>query len=213
MDEDHSAADFLPDELTLPSLREASKACRGCSLFRNATQTVFGEGSPGARLMLVGEQPGDREDRQGRPFVGPAGQLLQQALDEAGIERDDVYVTNAVKHFKWEPRGTRRLHKKPLDSEIAACRPWLEAELALVRPTVLVCLGVTAAKSVFAKPVVLKNYRGSFHETRWSPATLVTAHPSSILRLPDKELTDAEFARLVDDLRLACTRLQESPGG
>src|SRR5918992_6236653 len=160
-----SAADFLPEHRSLNSLREAASTCQGCALYQDATQTVFGEGRSNAKVVFIGEQPGDEEDRSGRPFVGPAGRLLNRALVEAGIDRTAVYITNAVKHFKWEPRGRRRIHKKPQDREIKACKPWLVNEIELIRPQVVVCLGVTAATAAFGKAVRLKDYRGHFFQS------------------------------------------------
>src|SRR5581483_9792584 len=180
-----TAEPFLPqDGGSLPALREASKGCRGCDLFERGTQTVFGEGTSEAEVMLVGEQPGDYEDRQGRPFVGPAGQLLDRALTEAGIDRQKVYVTNAVKHFKWEPRGKRRIHQKPNAREIQACKPWLEAEISTVRPRVIVALGATAAQSLFGNQFRVSRQRGQLISSPLAPSALATVHPSSILRAP-----------------------------
>lgn len=208
MAEAGSAADFLPSQIDLPHLREAAQGCRGCALYRNATQAVFGEGPATARAVLVGEQPGDQEDGTGRPFVGPAGQLLDRALRDAGLDRRALYLTNAVKHFKWEPRGQRRLHRKPAAHEIRACRPWLEAELALLRPRVLVCLGVTAATAVFGRPVRLKDIRGLFSASPLAAATFVTTHPSALLRLRDRQGWEFEYQRLVRDLLLVRERLE-----
>jgi DNA polymerase len=202
-----SAAAFLPDRLSLTGLRRAARGCTACPLWRTGTQTVFGEGLKRARLMLVGEQPGDREDIAGRPFVGPAGRLLDDALVEAGIERADAYLTNAVKHFKWEPRGKRRIHQKPNRSEISACRPWLEAELAVVAPEVLVCLGATAAQALLGRKVRVTRDRGRLLESTLAPAALATVHPSSILRAPDEAARRSERAAFVDDLRVAANLL------
>jgi uracil-DNA glycosylase family protein len=202
-----TAAPFLPDRPTLRSLTEAAARCEGCDLFRDATQTVFGEGTPDAHMMLVGEQPGDREDLEGTPFVGPAGAVLDRALDDAGIDRAEVYVTNAVKHFKWRPRGKRRIHRKPDLAEIAACRPWLEAEIEQVRPWVLVCLGATAAQSLLGRDFRVTKQRGTFVESDLAPAVTATVHPSSILRADD-EARDAELEAFVDDLRIAAERLE-----
>ena len=206
-----SAADFLPQRLNLAALRRAAADCRGCDLYRSATQTVFGEGPRGAAVVLIGEEPGDREDVEGRPFVGPAGRLLSTALHDAAIERKQVYITNAVKHFKWEPRGKRRIHKKPQDREIDACRPWLEAELQVIQPRVVVCMGVSAMRAVFGRAVRLKDHRGTFSATPLSSCTFVTVHPSSILRLRgahrhggDYEL---EYRRFVADLQAVRARL------
>jgi uracil-DNA glycosylase len=198
----HSALEFLPARHDLNSLREAARQCRGCDLYREATQVVFGEGRPHAAILLVGEQPGDREDQQGKPFVGPAGQLLDKCLDSAGVDRTEVYVTNAVKHFKWEPRGKIRLHKKPNSLEIAACRPWLEAEIAAVRPQLIVCLGATAAQSLLGAQFRLTKHRGEVFPTNYGSVT-ATIHPSAILRMPEPAAKDAEIANLVQDLKVA----------
>jgi DNA polymerase len=202
-----TAAAFLPDRLALATLREAARGCTACPLWKTGTQTVFGEGLKRARLLLVGEQPGDREDLAGRPFVGPAGRLLDEALTEAGIDRADAYVTNAVKHFKWEPRGKRRIHQKPNRYEIEACRPWLEAELAVVRPEVLVCLGATAAQALLGRHVRVTRDRGRPLESELAPVALATVHPSSILRAPDDESRRRERAAFVDDLGVAAAAL------
>ena len=184
----------------MAQLRESSAACTGCDLYKHATQTVFGEGSVHASLLFVGEQPGDQEDLAGKPFVGPAGRMLDKALAESGIARRDVYVTNAVKHFKWEPQGKRRKHKKPSATEIAACRPWLEAETQLVRPRVVVCLGVTAAQSVFGKTVRLNELRGRAWSTPLAATVFVTVHPSALLRHPEPAEREREYRRFVEDL-------------
>jgi uracil-DNA glycosylase len=205
-----TAAAFLPARLSLAALREAARGCTACPLWRTGTQTVFGEGLKRARLFLVGEQPGDREDLAGRPFVGPAGRLLDEALVEAGIDRADAYVTNAVKHFKWEPRGKRRIHQKPNWSEIAACRPWLDGELAVVQPEVLVCLGATAAQALLGREVRVTRDRGRLLETELAPAALATVHPSSILRAPDEAARRRERALFVDDLRVVANALQSA---
>jgi DNA polymerase len=195
-----SAADYLPARKTLPALREAVQGCRGCDLYRNATQAVFGEGAAHAQVLFVGEQPGDKEDLAGKPFVGPAGQLLDRALEEAGIDRRQAYVTNAVKHFKWQARGKRRIHQKPSWSESVACRPWLEAELAVVRPRALVCLGATAAQSLFGRDFRVTQHRGELLDSDLAGLVAATIHPSAILRQQDEELRHAEFAAFVDDL-------------
>jgi uracil-DNA glycosylase len=196
-----TAAPLIPARPTLRSLREAARTCRACPLWKLGTQTVFGEGPAAARVVMVGEQPGDREDLEGKPFVGPAGRLLDQALVEAGIERSDVYVTNAVKHFKWEPMGKRRLHKKPNAREIAACRPWLEAELALIEPDVLVALGATAAQALMGPQFRVTRDRGQpFTEQPWAKTFVATVHPSSILRGDPAERAVA-FAAFVADLK------------
>jgi DNA polymerase len=192
------AAALIPPNPTLRKVAEASKACRACDLWKTGTQTVFGEGRAKAELMLVGEQPGDQEDLAGRPFVGPAGQLLDRALEEAGIDRELAYVTNVVKHFKWQPRGKRRIHQKPNAAEIAACRPWLDAELELLRPKVLVCLGATAAQALLGRQFRVSRDRGVPVESDLAPVVMATVHPSSILRSDDR---DAEFALLVEDLK------------
>lgn len=196
-----SAAIFIPTKLTVPALRKAASSCTGCDLYKKATQTVFGEGAGHAEIILIGEQPGDQEDRAGQPFVGPAGKILDKALAEVGITRQDVYVTNAVKHFKWEPQGKRRKHKKPSVAEIAACRPWLEAEVKVLTPRIIVCLGVTAAQSVFGKIVRLNELRGKPWNTVMAPNVFVTVHPSAILRHPEPVQRDEEYRRFVDDLR------------
>jgi len=196
-----SAARRIPDRPTLASVRDAAKACQACDLWKRATQTVFGEGAARARLMLVGEQPGDAEDLAGRPFVGPAGKLLDQALEAAGIDRGAVYVTNVVKHFKWELRGKRRIHKKPNAGEVAACRPWLEIEIQLLKPRALVCLGATAAQALLGRQFKVTAHRGQFIESPLAPLVLATVHPSSLLRAPDAETRRRETARFIADLR------------
>jgi uracil-DNA glycosylase family protein len=192
-----SAADYVPELLTLESLRQAAKVCHGCDLWRNATQTVFGEGPEDAALMFVGEQPGDQEDTLGRPFVGPAGRIFDQALEQVGIDRSRVYVTNAVKHFKWQPRGKRRIHQKPNAAELAACRPWLDAELAVVEPRVLVCLGATAAQALLGRAFRVTKQRGAPVDSPLAEVVIATIHPSAILRAEDR---DAEYAAFVADL-------------
>jgi DNA polymerase len=196
-----NAADLIPDRPTIAKARAAAKECRACDLYRRGTQTVFGEGSPKAALMLVGEQPGDVEDLSGRPFVGPAGKLLDRALEQAGIDRAAVYVTNVVKHFKWEPRGKRRIHKKPNAAETAACRPWLDTEIALVKPRAIVCLGATAAQALLGRTFKVTAQRGEFVPSPLAPLVLATVHPSSLLRAPDPETRRRETARFTDDLR------------
>ncbi len=205
-----SAADFLPESRDLDELAAAARRCRGCELYRRATQTVFGEGPPTARVVFIGEQPGDEEDRQGRPFVGPAGKMLNVVLDEVGIDRDDVYVTNAVKHFKWVPRGTRRLHAKPSAREMTACRPWLEAEIAAVEPLCVVCLGATAAQSLLGPGFRITKQRGQFLQTRFSPRLLATYHPSAILRAPDAESRLKMRKEFVADLRKVSRHLSKA---
>ena len=208
MGETGSAAAFLPERLSLAALRRAARNCTACPLWRPATQTVFGEGLKRASLMLVGEQPGDQEDLAGRPFVGPAGRLLHEALAEAGIDRSDLYLTNAVKHFKWEPRGRRRIHQRPNRGEIAACRPWVEAELAVVAPRVLVCLGATAAQALLGRDVRVTRDRGRPLHSRLAPVAFATVHPSTILRAPDREARLREQELFVDDLRVAAAALK-----
>jgi uracil-DNA glycosylase family protein len=193
----------VPETSSLATLKRAAKNCAACHLFKHATQTVFGEGAKGATLMLLGEQPGDQEDLAGKPFVGPAGKILDRALEEAGINRDEVYVTNTVKHFKWEPRGKRRIHKKPNSREIAACRPWLEAELRVVRPGLLVCLGATAAQAIFGPAFRVTRDRGKVLASELVPKVLATVHPSSLLRQPDEESREREYKHFVADLRAA----------
>jgi uracil-DNA glycosylase family protein len=205
-----TAEAFVPKRLSLTSLRAAARGCTACPLWQTGTQTVFGEGAARAELMLVGEQPGDKEDLEGRPFVGPAGRLLDEALDEAGIDRKAVYLTNVVKHFKWGPRGKRRIHQKPNREEIGACRPWLDAEVAVVRPRVLVCLGATAAQALLGRNVRVTRDRGNPIESELAPVAFATVHPSSILRAPDDETRRRERALFVDDLRVAAQALSES---
>jgi DNA polymerase len=202
-----SALDLVPAKPTLPRLREAAADCRACPLWEDATQTVFGAGSRSAVAMFVGEQPGDREDREGAPFVGPAGRLLDEAFDLAGIDRRAAYVTNAVKHFKWEARGKRRIHAKPSWSELAACRPWLEAELAVVRPRVLVCLGATAAQSLLGRQFRVTKQRGEWVESDLADHVTATIHPSAILRQRDDESRHAEMEAFVRDLKLVASVL------
>jgi len=199
-----SAADFLPKERSLVALRKAAAACEGCPLWKIGTQTVFGEGPESAQLMFVGEQPGDQEDRAGKPFVGPAGRLLDKAFAEAGINRSATYMTNAVKHFKWKGRGKRRIHQKPTWAEIAACRPWLEAELAVVQPRVLVLLGATAAQSLLGREFRVTQNRRKLIESELAEAVTATIHPSAILR-GEPERREAEFAAFVDDLRFVAS--------
>jgi DNA polymerase len=199
--EAESAAAYVPEAPTLPKLRKAAAGCRGCHLWERATQTVFGEGKPAAPLMLVGEQPGDQEDLVGKPFVGPAGKLLDRALEEAGIDRTAAYLTNVVKHFKWEGRGKRRIHAKPAWSEMTACRPWLDAEIAVVEPRVLVCLGATAAQALLGRDFRVSRQRGELVESPLAPYVTATIHPSSILRQRDEESRHAELEAFVADLR------------
>ena len=202
-----TAAEFVPPTLTLPSLRAAVQACRGCDLYLAATQAVFGEGVRRAHVMLVGEQPGDSEDLAGRPFVGPAGKLLDDGLDAAGIPRADAYVTNAVKHFKFERRGKLRLHKKPNAEQVHACFPWLEAELKLVQPRVLVLLGATAAQALLGGSFRVSRQRGQFLDSDLAPRVLATVHPSSILRAPDDEARALAHKGFVADLAVVAKEL------
>jgi DNA polymerase len=202
-----SVADLLPDRLSIPTVRAAAQGCRACDLWKRGTRTVFGEGPKKAALMLVGEQPGDQEDLAGHPFVGPAGKLLDRALAEAGIDRSTVYVTNVVKHFKWEPRGKRRIHKKPNAGEITACRPWLETEIALVKPRAIVCLGATAAQALLGKGFKVTAHRGAPVSSPLAPLVMATVHPSSLLRAPDDETRQRETRRFIEDLRAIAKRL------
>lgn len=197
----NSAADFAPDTTSLRILAEAAQKCRGCPLFANATQAVFGLGPKRATVVLVGEQPGDVEDRTGEPFVGPAGRLLDTVLESVGIHRSEVYVTNAVKHFKWTPRGKRRIHAKPSSREISACRPWLEAELELIKPEVLVCLGATAAQSLLGRGFLLTRVRGKLFKSDWAKWTMATYHPSAVLRAQAAGSTDEMLAAFTSDLQ------------
>lgn len=201
-----SAADYLPENPTLESLLAAEKSCRGCELYARATQAVGGEGPSRARMVLVGETPGDEEDKTGRPFVGPGGALLNKALEAAGIDRKEVYVTNVVKHFKWEPRGKRRLHAKPSSREIAACRPWLDAELELIRPEVIVCLGATAAQALLGRAFRVTQSRGRVISTAIGNV-IATFHPAAVLRAPDHERREEMKRQLIDDLQTAAETL------
>src|SRR5438105_3445452 len=192
-----------PDSSSLSTVREAARNCTACHLYKRATQTVFGEGPKKAPMMLVGEQPGDYEDVAGKPFVGPAGKIMDRALEEAGIDRKHVYVTNAVKHFKWEPRGKRRIHQKPNSRDIAACRPWLEAELRIVRPDVVVAMGATAAQTIFGPSFRVTRERGKILPCEFADKVVATVHPSSLLRQPDAESREREYKNFVADLRVA----------
>jgi uracil-DNA glycosylase len=202
-----TAEEFLPARFNLKSLRDAAQHCRGCDLYKDATQAVFGEGPRSARLVLLGEIPGDEEDKQGHPFVGPAGRLLDHALEDAGLERDEVYVTNAVKHFRWEPRGKRRLHKKPSARQIEACKPWLHAEILVVKPEGIVCLGATAAQAMLGRDFRITKHRGKFFASDDVAWLMATYHPSAILRAPDKEGRDQMRSEFVHDLHRAAQRL------
>ena len=195
-------------QLTLEALREAAASCRACDLYKTGTQTVFGEGAEHAQVMFVGEQPGDREDKEGKPFVGPAGGVLDEALEEAGIDRRRVYITNAVKHFKWKPQGKRRLHQKPNAAEINACRPWLDAEIAVVKPHLLVLLGATAAQALLGRDFRVTLQRGQLIERAGLPPMMATVHPSSILRAPDDETRAIEMRAFVEDLKRVAQHLQ-----
>ena len=206
-----TAAEYIPPRPTLPKLRSAAAGCQACHLWRLGTQTVFGEGHVGARLMVVGEQPGDREDIEGRPFVGPSGRLLDAAFAEARIARDDIYVTNVVKHFKWErgSKGTRRIHKKPNDAEIRACRPWLDAEIEQVKPRAILCLGATAAQALLGKQFRVTRDRGKPIESSLAPVVMATVHPSAVLRAPDAAARARAEREFIDDVRAAGKALRE----
>jgi DNA polymerase len=203
-----SALDYFPDDINYTALKAAADGCMGCDLYKYATQTVFGEGQIRAsEVMFVGEQPGDEEDLEGHPFVGPAGRLFNKALEEAGIDREKTYVTNVVKHFKWKPRGKRRIHEKPRAGEIRACEPWLAAELEVVHPSILVCLGATAAQALLGKDFRVTQMRGQWLISPHAEKTLATVHPSSILRAPDAEAREVQYAEFVKDLRLVAGEL------
>ena len=202
------AAPFVPSNGTLAQLRDAAQRCQGCELYRNATQAVLGEGPATARIVMVGEQPGDREDLTGKPFVGPAGQLLDRALEDAGIRRSDVYITNAVKHFKFEERGRRRIHKKPSDSEIEACKPWLTAEFARIKPKLIVCLGASAARAIIGKQHRLLQERGRFFGHPQARAVTATVHPSAVLRATDPSRREDDYAAFVHDLKRVREKLE-----
>ena len=204
-----SARNLIPQSPNLTSLREAAADCRACDLWENATQTVFGEGARRAKILFIGEQPGNEEDLKGKPFVGPAGKLFDQALEEAGIDRRQTYVTNVVKHFKWEPRGKRRIHKKPNTTEIQACRPWLEAEIAAVKPRIIVCLGATAAQTLLGKEFRVSRQRGQPVPSSLAPLVMATVHPSSILRAADEQSRRSEMQLFIDDLKLVTDALVE----
>jgi DNA polymerase len=199
--------DLLPERPTLDAVRDIAAGCKACDLYKRGTQTVFGQGPKRATIMMVGEQPGDAEDLAGHPFVGPAGRVLDRALEEAGIDRGAVYVTNVVKHFKWEPRGKRRIHAKPNAAEVGACRPWLETEIAIVKPRVLVCLGATAAQALLGKSFKVSRQRGELVESSLAPMVTATVHPSSILRARDDETRHEEMRRFVDDLKKVAAML------
>jgi uracil-DNA glycosylase family protein len=205
-----TAAPLVPEHPTLPALRRAAAGCRACPLWQRGTQTVFGEGRPRAEVLFVGEQPGNEEDLAGHPFVGPSGRLLDRALETAGIDRGAAYVTNAVKHFKWEARGKRRIHQKPSAGEVRACAPWLAAEIAVVRPRAIVCLGATAAQALFGRAFKVTERRGELLATPLAPIAMATVHPSSILRAPDDGTRRAELARFVEDLERLAEALRGS---
>ncbi len=207
--EESAALKLIPARPSIKSLARAAAVCRACELYRNATQTVFGEGAPDAEVMLVGEEPGDKEDKAGHPFVGPAGKLLDKALIEAGIDREKVYITNAVKHFKWEPRGKIRIHKKPNSSEIKACRPWLDAEIAVLHPRVIVLMGSTAAQAMLGRDFKVTRHRGEFLESPHAQYVTATIHPSAILRAPDDESRHEEMRRFIEDLKGVAHRLKD----
>jgi probable DNA metabolism protein len=209
---DWGAERFIPRSLELPVLAKASKACRGCDLCDVGTQTVFGEGPPDALVMFVGEQPGDQEDRAGKPFVGPAGQLLDEVLEQVGIDRGECYVTNTVKHFKWEPRGTRRIHAKASAREVSACRPWLETEIRAVKPRMLVCLGSTAAQALLGRDFRVTQQRGQPMKTEWASWTMATIHPSALLRIPDPALRERSHQQFVEDLQLVARQAKKERG-
>jgi uracil-DNA glycosylase family protein len=204
-----TAEDFLPERKTLASLREAAAGCRGCSLYRNATQTVFGDGPATAEVIMVGEQPGDQEDRQGRPFVGPAGKLLDRALGDAGIDRRKVFITNVVKHFKFERRGKRRIHRRPAAEEVRACAPWFRSELEVVKPKALVALGATAAQDLFGRSFRVTRERGKPLDSDLAPLVMATIHPSAILRADDAD-REEEYDRFVGDLRALARGMGEA---
>ena len=214
-----SAAPFVPEDRTLPVLANAVQRCRGCDLYRNATQAVFGEvdtgeqpSKPSVAVMMIGEQPGDREDKEGRPFVGPAGKLLDKCLEEAGIDRSHVYVTNSVKHFKWEPRGKLRIHKKPTMKEIRACRPWLDAEVETVHPKLIICLGATAAQGLLGSSFKITQQHGRLQQVPGLPPIIATLHPSAILRAPTEEDRHRQRATFVEDLRIAAAAARGASG-
>jgi uracil-DNA glycosylase len=204
-------SDLIPSRPSLSAVRDVARGCKACDLYKRGTQTVFGDGPRRAEIMMVGEQPGDAEDVAGQPFVGPAGKLLDRALEEAGLDRSRVYLTNVVKHFKWEPRGKRRIHAKPNAAEIKACRPWLDTEIALVRPRVLVCLGATAAQALLGRGFRVSQQRGTFLESSLAPLVIATVHPSSILRAPDEDSRREEMRQFVADLQTIRRALDAPP--
>jgi uracil-DNA glycosylase family protein len=202
-----TAEPFLPERLILPAIREAVNGCRGCPLYKNATQAVPGEGSKNATIVFVGEQPGDQEDKAGRPFVGPSGQLLNEALEKVGIDRGETYVTNAVKHFKFELRGKRRIHSKPNAREIQACKPWLVAEMQVIKPPIVVALGATAAQALMGNAFRVTKERGVPRETQWAPFTMATYHPSALLRMPDEASRERAYGEFLSDLKKVAKHL------
>lgn len=204
-----TAEPLVPEVPNLSNLREAASGCKACDLWMLGTQTVFGEGRPRARILLVGEQPGDKEDLQGKPFVGPAGGVLDRALVAAGIDRDQVYLTNIVKHFKWEPRGKRRIHKKPNAVEIRACRPWLDAEIRVVKPEIVVLLGATAAQGILGSGFRLTQHRGQWLQSEIASWVTVTVHPSAILRAPDDDSRHEEMRKFIEDLKVAAAKIHQ----
>jgi len=210
-DKQQTAAPLIPPTPTIPLLRKAAADCKACDLWMRGTQTVFGEGGSHVRVMLVGEQPGDQEDIQGRPFVGPAGKLLDKVLEQTGIAREETYVTNAVKHFKWEPRGKRRIHKKPNSLEITACKPWIEAEIAVLKPEVIVCMGATAAQALLGRDFRVSTQRGQWIKSELAPHVIATVHPSSLLRAPDEETRRIEMKRFIDDFKVVASVIHKLP--
>jgi len=208
-----TAREFVPEKRTVEALREAAESCKGCDLYKNATQTVFGAGPRQADLVFVGEQPGDQEDRQGHPFVGPAGRMLDKALTEAAISRDQVYVTNAVKHFKWIWRGKRRLHQKPSVREVTACKPWLEAEIESLRPKIVVCMGATATQSFLSRPVLIMKERGKFIQSDSGLLAFITIHPSAIYRHRERHEQEEEYRRFAAEMKLVWRKLQTMKAG
>ena len=205
-----TAEAFMPEKISLPTLQEAAAGCKGCDLYKRGTQTVFGEGPRTARVMFVGEQPGDQEDKAGHPFVGPAGNVLNSTLDKVGIDRDEVYVTNAVKHFKWEPRGKRRIHSKPSARQVTACKPWLKAEVEVIKPDVVVALGATAAQAMLGNSFKVTQGRGKpITDSTWAPCVIATVHPSSLLRAPDEAARREAFRLFERDLRVVKAQMDE----
>jgi uracil-DNA glycosylase len=207
-EEERSAANYMPQDHSIDTMRDAACRCHGCDLYKEATQTVFGEGNPHAKVMLIGEEPGDVEDQTGHVFVGPAGKLLNKALEAAGLQRENCYLTNAVKHFKFQWAGKRRLHKKPRAREVSACMPWLQAEIAEVKPEIIVCLGATAAQALLGRAFRLTQHRGEMIESDYAPYVMATVHPSSILRAPDSEARHEEMDKFIADLKIVAKMLR-----